>query len=726
MQRLKRVLLLSVATGFLGVSANAMLGDLLEDGIGLRWLYLMRGAIDAPPEVIIVSMDESSRAVLDLPGRTRDWPRSLHARLIDRLVDLGASAIAIDIDFRRDTDLAEDEALSAAIVTAGNVVLVERVDRINAPGFRGSRTQQPIPMLGNSARALAPALIPDVPLVTQGLSFVEDPSRGETPTLPAATLQVHALGPLGAFRPSFLNTEAPVLSLIPDGAVPPLWPDFREAMRALRSELKGNAAAATRELEMLGSASPTDARDDDIRTLQALIRMYRDPGVFYLNFYGPPGAIHTIPFHAALNQAMTTRADIAGKAVFVGAGPSVVSSEDQEDTHHTPLAGENGELSGVEIQATAFANLLANEMLRPVGFYLELGLLWGFGAGVVGVGYLLPRRNGAVVALLAGGVYAAAAYAAFSYGNVLIPLAVPLLIVLPLAFIAARLTRSPSLRWVSDGVCLLTDVAGSTGVSGPLPAERLHELLELYRHEVRTAVGKWSGSVEVPQVGDSVVCFWADPPAWWARRLAPASWRTTKTDRLVDPRRRYQACMAALEIAKAVERFNADHSDEQLPTRMGLHVGRLSIEQDVNGERCGVAGHTVHVTQRLEQLNKTFFKRTETTSPMILTSAEVIDGVDGLRTRYLGVHELMDVGPRAIYQVVGAKEGLDATDDDLCERFAAALQLYEAELWPAAHRAFRDILEVYPTDGPSHYFAKKTATQRPVASSSALNEDDTR
>ena len=39
--------------------------------------------------------------MLNLPIRTRDWPRSIHARLIQRLVEQGATAIAFDVDFAR-------------------------------------------------------------------------------------------------------------------------------------------------------------------------------------------------------------------------------------------------------------------------------------------------------------------------------------------------------------------------------------------------------------------------------------------------------------------------------------------------------------------------------------------------------------------------------------------------------------------------------------------------
>ena len=165
MRRLRSILILSLVTVAVGLALGSVFT--LEDNIGLPILFAIRGSADAPAEVVIVSIDETSPAVLDLPTRTREWPRSVHARLIDRLGDLGTSAITLDIDFARYTDPAEDEALSSAIARTANVVLVERIDQASGQGFSSTRRIRPIPALLTSARALAPAAIPNGSVVTQ-------------------------------------------------------------------------------------------------------------------------------------------------------------------------------------------------------------------------------------------------------------------------------------------------------------------------------------------------------------------------------------------------------------------------------------------------------------------------------------------------------------------------------------------------------------------------------
>ena len=49
----------------------------------------------------MVAINERDIAGLGLPKLPRDWPRSIHADLIERLVELGASTIVFDMDFQR-------------------------------------------------------------------------------------------------------------------------------------------------------------------------------------------------------------------------------------------------------------------------------------------------------------------------------------------------------------------------------------------------------------------------------------------------------------------------------------------------------------------------------------------------------------------------------------------------------------------------------------------------
>ncbi len=73
---------------------------------------------DSP--IILVGIDEPSFQEIGLQW---PWPRSLHARLIDRLTAAGASVIAMDIVFAEPSSPSSDQAMTAAIQRAGNVVL---------------------------------------------------------------------------------------------------------------------------------------------------------------------------------------------------------------------------------------------------------------------------------------------------------------------------------------------------------------------------------------------------------------------------------------------------------------------------------------------------------------------------------------------------------------------------------------------------------------------------
>ncbi len=70
--------------------------------------------------ITIVGIDEASFTQL---GKRWPWPRDMHARLVDRLVQAGASVIAFDVMFSEHGDPEGDAAFAQAIARAGNVVL---------------------------------------------------------------------------------------------------------------------------------------------------------------------------------------------------------------------------------------------------------------------------------------------------------------------------------------------------------------------------------------------------------------------------------------------------------------------------------------------------------------------------------------------------------------------------------------------------------------------------
>src|SRR5262245_43684905 len=114
------IVIISTATG-LGLSWR-----LPELDVAARdWLLRSRSAIAPPTEVVIVAIDERSIARL---GRF-PWPRSLTARVLDRINAAGTKAVALDVLYSEPTEQDEDQALVAAIARAGNIVVAAQLAR---------------------------------------------------------------------------------------------------------------------------------------------------------------------------------------------------------------------------------------------------------------------------------------------------------------------------------------------------------------------------------------------------------------------------------------------------------------------------------------------------------------------------------------------------------------------------------------------------------------------
>lgn len=138
-----------------GIAAACMIAYLLDplESLEQRTFDLrmqVRGERDPPRDIVIVGIDEETlRAGPDWP-----FPRSMHARVLDRLRTSGARAIAFDVAFSDRSSRREDEALARAITRAGNVVLaIAETTSITLRGGRVARVHYPL-IGGDSTDAL--------------------------------------------------------------------------------------------------------------------------------------------------------------------------------------------------------------------------------------------------------------------------------------------------------------------------------------------------------------------------------------------------------------------------------------------------------------------------------------------------------------------------------------------------------------------------------------------
>ncbi len=720
-----RQLLFGVFVGLIGLMVNLTpVGLALEEKFGLYWLFQLRGAVPAPDDVVVISIDQPSATQLDLPINPRLWPRDLHAHLIKKLANAGARVIVFDLIFETPGDIPEnDEKLARAMQKAGNVVVVERLDIEEMPLFASQTSPVQVstvtagtipllPVIESAALAQAPFLLPRAASVNAYWTFKT--SAGDAPTLPVVALQAYAMTVYDDFIRLLTRVSPAFASQLPTDKK---TLDIEEIIFTLRHIFENEPQMTQQMRAELRRDTSLNAREK--RKINSLINLYSGSKMRYLNFFGPPRSVQTIPYHQALlqpdhNQAMSN--DFNDKVVFIGFSAAAQSEQDRiRDDYHTVFSNPDGlTISGVEIAATAFANLLENQSIRPFPFVGSLGLLFllGFTLGVVFL--VLPNRSATLVGVVLAAIYVGNASYQFEETGIWLPLFIPLFMQLPLAVFGSLSLKYYNEKWERKqieeqfgrflpervvkhikesagqvtannklvyGVCLATDVENYTPLSEKMSPGRLSQLMNDYYAALFEPVEKYAGDVS-DVVGDAMLALWTAPSA--------------------NSELRKKACLASLDIAASVDRFNQTDNRPKLTTRIGLHFGEI-ILGTVGASRhfeYRAVGDVVNTTNRIQGANKKLGTR-------LLLSGEVVEGLDDFLIRPFGDFLLVGKSsPVNLAELVAHKQAASSEQLWLCEIFASTLQTYQLQQWQQACNGFSEILKVFPDDGPTRFFLK--------------------
>ena len=470
-----KALILAALTAVIGVAFLSTFGYYLEEDGGLGLLFHLRGPKNtSPANVVIVSLDRMSADRLGLSYDYSKWPHSYHTRLIQALIDAGASVIAFDVFFDKSRSTQDDHILAKVIGKAGNVVLVEDLRKkiittAQAPpgsvinGVTVEQLEPPTPELAHVAASVAPFPLPKVPVrVSQYWTFEQ---TGDVPTLPTVVFQIFALQAFDdlktlldravrdpevvragdAVNKLALSQTRRLLSLDRDS--------FRNAdaiialVRSLRQILSSDTLIATRVRKYLEEDGVQSRMDEvHLQLLKALVSLYRIPASRFLNFYGPPGSITTIPYFQALRAingnggSAASTMDFKGKVVFIGY--SDISPQKQGDFYNTVYSLPDGrDLSGVEIAATAFANLLENTPVQPLSFGTNILTILLYGSMMGLICYLFRPLVAVVCMVVISMLYLDFAALKFSTAGIWFPVVIPVAFQVPFAFTAAILWK---------------------------------------------------------------------------------------------------------------------------------------------------------------------------------------------------------------------------------------------------------------------------------------------
>jgi adenylate cyclase len=484
----------------------------------------------------------------------------------------------------------------------------------------------------------------------------------------------------------------------------------------IRSLFLKDPGVAERLMAEVQRARVRESHSRELRILESLLGMYSIRGnSLFLNYYGPPGTILTIPYHRVVRdesagESSGSPMDFKGKAVFVGL--SELNHPQQTDAFHTVFSQSNGiDICGVEIAATAFGNLFDGNWVRPAGPVTRVLLLaiWGWVVGALC--WKLSTPAAPLVAVSLGLLYFLTALWTFTHHARWLPLVIPVFIQTPLALSAAILWKYRESIWERRnveralghylpphivemlgknldlskgsravyGVCLFSDISRFTALSEGFDPSELREFLNRYYHDVFEPVGRHRGIVS-DLVGDSMLALWVDS--------SPG------------PHMKRNACWAALDILQTVEVFNRTWAPLSLPLRLGIHAGDMVLGT------LGARGHyeyrpvgdVVNTASRVEGLNKHL-------GTTVLATAEVLQEVEGLVTRELGAFVLVGkTKPVNVFELAGMAGGRAVFPDGLVDEFSQGLYHFRAGSWMKALVKFQECEAILPGDGPSRFY----------------------
>ena len=717
----------------------------LEQEIGLRWLSQLRGPVAPPHEVIVITMSgraatnillpraaeqfhrcedirigNGSPAHVALPSLPARWPRCLHTRLVEKLIRSRATTVVFDVLFRErpppsgtaiDFNAEQDIGLGSAMQRARQVLIAQK---INAGG--NEENQERLVALAQAIDngALGAAPFPVVNSADkrfdQFLVFKE--SGWATPSLPILAVQAYTLDVYPMFR-RLLHQLAPAHATY----LPVDVEEIRNGGRLqatvllIRQIFLADATLAQRmhqTLEKDSSASDSHAKAQ----IDSLIDLYSGEHVRFINFFGPAGTVRSIGFDQALGLSDDDAMSLFnGKAVFVGY--SELGEAEQVEHFHTVYSTASGkDLSGVEIAATAFANLLHRTTITPAARPSWTAIAFGAGMIAAMLSLLLSYRASFPLVGILASAYGATVLFLFSRYAVWYPLVVPMFVAAPLGagsgilwnYHIARRQRD-RIRWaftqfipvdvvaaleknaeplgnapeLLECACVATDAANFTGLAETLSPEELAAFLNEYFEALFRPVAKYGGFVS-DVVGDALLAI-------WPHRL---------------PDTRMRVCNALLEMHDAARRFQERAASGGLATRIGVDWGRVALGTlGAHGHyEYRAVGDPVNTAHRIQDLNKQLGTQT-------LISRPTLEGTEGLLLRDAGLFLLRGKKlPVHLFELVGRLNDASTAQVRLCERFGEALHLLQTGPRSDAINALRAIVMEFPEDRLAAYYVR--------------------
>ena len=644
--------------------------------------------------VVIVDIDEAS---LNTIGQW-PWPRTIVAKLVERIARGGAAAIGLDIVF------AEPDRTSPNLLVQTLPQLSEaaRIELMNAPDhdevlaaiLRRTRT-----VLGQSAYNPRPddtreALAPKASFATLG----GDPSPylieypGLLSNLPL--LEKAAVG-RGMFTvlpdPDGLVRRVPIVMKAGGEMIPSLNADMLRVATGQTTYVIKTGEAGVQSVVLAGTEIPTDAN--------AQLWIY----------FSPHNPKRFVSAASVINGKVPDKT-FAGKLVLIG-----TSATGLFDVKSTPIEPV---MPGVELHAQALENILSRTALKRPGYTIGAELTL---AVVVGTAFIImaPILGAVPVAMLGAAIaslVAGLAWYLFTQQSVLLdaayPLIVGLTIFLAMVFVnyyreeaRRRQIRSAFSQYISPDLVtqlakepdrlvlggetrelsiLFSDVRGFTSISESYKdsPQELTALLNRLLTPLSHAVLEHNGTID-KYMGDAIMAFWNAP--------------------LDDRSHAGDACRSSLKMIESLEKVNNERRNEakesgspftELRIGIGINTGECVVGNMGSDMRFdySVLGDAVNLASRLEGQSEMFGVTIilgSNTAELVKDRFAVLE-IDALRVK--GKSE-----PEIVYTLLGEDDVMkDPAFVNLQKHMQELLTSYRARKWAGASKALQELRQIDP------------------------------
>ncbi|MFQ5451399.1 MAG: CHASE2 domain-containing protein [Nitrospinaceae bacterium] len=670
-----------------------------------------RGIRSPSGQVVIVAIDEKS---LQREGRW-PWPRTMMARLVDRLSEAGAAAIGFDIFFPEKDRYVPFEDVKQAL------------RKKDLRGIRGDALIEWLEKVGDSDRIFADAIEKSGRTVlgyfvyaTQDLagSFAEKVSQTHLDLLdfsqysviqrfdsPEHPVPLRPIYSVGMSLPELMNAanSSGFVSFIPemDGVV--RWvPLVMGYENFLFPPLSLQTLHEATHLPLGVRVAPFGV--DGVRLGEAVIPT-SEIGDFLVNYLGPS---HTFThFSASDVLAKKLSADaLRNKIVLVGG--TAAGTHDMHVSPYGPL------FPGVEVHANVMENILQGDFLVRPDWLRLLDMVMILGSGLL-LGVVSRYFKAYTMALLlVGGIvgYLLIDFYLFTHEglwiNTIYPVFTQLFVYsgitlyqyaveerqkrfIKSAFsqylapaVVDRLVKNPSLLKLGGERKVLTaffsDVAGFSTISEKLTPDELVELLNDYLTEMTDILLKYEGTVDKFE-GDAIIAFFGAPIP------------------LEDHARR--ACLASLEMQQRLAELRVEwkrRGKPELFMRIGLNTGPMVVGNMGSRTRMDytMMGDSVNLAARLEGVNKQYRTHTMISQYTYELSQRDIEVRELDMIRVVGKKE-----PVKIYELLGKKGEKNGNMLEILPHFNQGIKHYTRRQWAEGIACFEKALEIDDHDGPS-------------------------